>query len=148
MPVGGAETLLVNIIRRIDPNQIRTEVVCTKTRGPLGEPLADTFPVRSDLLDHKWDLCDLPRMVRLFHRRRADAVITVGAGDKFFQGRLAAWFAGVPATASALHSTGWPDGVGRMNRCLSPITDAWIAVAESHGEFLSQWENFRQNVFS
>jgi glycosyltransferase involved in cell wall biosynthesis len=29
-----------------------------------------------------------------------------------------------------------------MNRCSSPITDAWIAVAESLGEFLSQWEKF------
>ncbi|MDG2221127.1 MAG: glycosyltransferase [Rubripirellula sp.] len=142
MPVGGAETLLVNMIRRIDPNRIRAEVVCTKTRGPLGEQLANEFPVHANLLHHKWDLRVLPRLIRLFRRRRADAVITVGAGDKMFWGRLAAWFAGVPVIASALHSTGWPDGVGRMNRCLTPITDAWIAVADSHGEFLSQWEKF------
>lgn len=142
MPVGGAETLLVNLIRRMDPQSIRAEVVCTKSRGPLGEQLADEFPVHANLLRHKWDIRVLPRLVRLFRRRHADAVITVGAGDKMFWGRLAAWIAGVPVIASALHSTGWPDGVGRLNRRLTALTDAFIGVADSHGEFLSQWERF------
>src|SRR5262249_44354196 len=61
----------------------------------------------------------------------------VGAGDKMFWGRLAARAAGVPVVLSALHSTGWPDGVGRLNRLLTPITDGFIAVAPSHGEFLA-----------
>ncbi len=76
--------------------------------------------------------------------RRTDAVITVGAGDKMFWGRLAAWRAGVPVVASALHSTGWPDGVGRLNRLLTPITDAFIAVADAHGEYLVQRKRFPQ----
>jgi glycosyltransferase involved in cell wall biosynthesis len=41
---------------------------------------------------------------------------------------------------SALHSTGWPDGVGRLNRSLTPITDAFIAVAPSHGRYLIERE--------
>ena len=69
-------------------------------------------------------------------------MITVGAGDKMFWGRLAAWRAGVPVVASALHSTGWPDGVGRLNRLLTPITDAFIAVADAHGEYLVERERF------
>jgi glycosyltransferase involved in cell wall biosynthesis len=142
MPVGGAETLLVNMIRRFDPQRVRAEVVCLKTQGPLGEQLADEFPVHANLLTSKWDLRVLPRLVRLFRRRSADAVITVGAGDKMFWGRLAAWLAGVPVIASALHSTGWPDGVGRINRLLTSITDSWIAVAQSHGQFLVDWERF------
>jgi glycosyltransferase involved in cell wall biosynthesis len=55
-----------------------------------------------------------------------------------FWGRLAARRVGVPVILSALHSTGWPDGVGRLNRMLTPITDAFIAVAESHGNFLAE----------
>ena len=70
------------------------------------------------------------------------AVITVGAGDKMFWGRLAARLARVPVIASALHSTGWPDGVGRLNRMLTSITDAFIAVAKPHGEFLVDYERF------
>jgi glycosyltransferase involved in cell wall biosynthesis len=142
MPVGGAETLLVNLVRRLDRNQFLPELCCTKELGPLGEELAEEIPAFSHMLTHKTDLRVFPRLTRLLRWRRTDALITVGAGDKMFWGRLAAWRAGVPVIASALHSTGWPDGVGRMNRLLTPITDAFIAVAEPHGEYLVEREGF------
>lgn len=143
MPVGGAETLLVNLVRRLDPGRFAPEVVCLKDPGPLGELLADEgFPVHHGLLSGKYDLRVLPRLVSLMKQRRYGAVITVGAGDKMFWGRLAAKLAGVPVIAAALHSTGWPDGVGRLNRWLTGITDAFIAVAEPHGEFLVDFEKF------
>ncbi|MFG0264288.1 MAG: glycosyltransferase family 4 protein [Rhodopirellula sp. JB055] len=145
MPVGGAETLLVNLMRRMDPNEIQPEVICLKEPGPLGVEIADEFPVHSDLIGGKYDIAVLPRLARLMRRQNADAVITVGAGDKMFWGRLAAKMAGVPVIASALHSTGWPDGVGRLNRLLTRITDAFIGVAESHGEFLRTFEKFPPN---
>jgi glycosyltransferase involved in cell wall biosynthesis len=145
MPVGGAETLLVNMLRQMDPARVVPEVVCLKEPGPLGEQIADEFVVHSELLTGKYDLRILPRLVRLFHRRRTDVVVTVGAGDNMFWGRLAAHLAGVPVIASALHSTGWPDGVGRMNRLLTGMTDTFIAVADSHGEFLKDFEKFPAN---
>ena len=144
MPVGGAETLLVNMLDRFDAARTIAEVTCLKEPGPLGQQIAGRFAVHSGLLSGKWDCRVLPRLVRLFRRRRIDAVITVGAGDKMFWGRLAAWMAGVPVIASALHSTGWPDGVGRLNRLLTPITDAFIAVADSHGQFMRTHERFPQ----
>ena len=63
-------------------------------------------------------------------------------GDKMFWGRLAAKRVGAPVVLSALHSTGWPDGVGRLNRLLTPLTDGFIAVADSHGAFLLTQEGF------
>ena len=145
MPVGGAETLLVNMMRRMDDNMVRPEVVCLKEPGPLGEKICGEFPVHSHLLANKWDLSVLPRLSRLFHCRRADVVVTVGAGDKMFWGRLAAHIAGVPVIAAALHSTGWPDGVGRINRLLTGITDTFIGVADSHAQFLHDFERFPAN---
>lgn len=142
MPVGGAETLLANMMRRMDSAVMCPEVVCLKEAGPLGESIANEFAVHTDLLAGKWDIRVLPRLVRLMHIRETDVVVTVGAGDKMFWGRLAAHFAGVPVIASALHSTGWPDGVGRLNRRLTPLTDAFIAVADAHGQFLKEFEGF------
>jgi glycosyltransferase involved in cell wall biosynthesis len=143
MPVGGAETLLVNLVRRLDKRRFAPEVVCLKERGPLGERLAEEgYPVHHGLLSGKFDLRVMPRLVSLCRRRGIRAVVTVGAGDKMFWGRLAAKRAGVPVIASALHSTGWPDGVGRLNRWLTPVTDAFIAVAEPHGRFLVEFERF------
>jgi glycosyltransferase involved in cell wall biosynthesis len=142
MPIGGAETLLVNLVRRMDRRRFAPEIVCLKEKGPLGEELAAEMPVHSELLQSKFDLRVLPRLWKLMRRPRADAVITVGAGDKMFWGRLAAKFAGVPVVASALHSTGWPDGVGRLNRLLTRWTDAFIGVADAHAQHLVANERF------
>jgi glycosyltransferase involved in cell wall biosynthesis len=140
MRVGGAEMLTANIIRRLDRTRFAPELCCLKDRGALGEALADEVPVHSKLLAGKYDLRVWPRLTCLLDRRRIDVVVTVGAGDKMFWGRLAARRVGVPVIISALHSTGWPDVIGLLNRWLTPITDAFIAVAPSHGRFLIERE--------
>ena len=142
MPVGGAETLLMNLVRGMDRTRFLPEICCLKQPGPLGEALEAELSVHSRLIHHKYDLRVLLRLRKLFCQRQIDAVITVGAGDKMFWGRLAARLAGVPVVISALHSTGWPDGVGRLNRLLTPWTDAFIAVAETHARFLVELEKF------
>ena len=106
----------------------------------MGETLALEIPAHHGLLTRKTDVSVLWRLAGLMRRRRIDAVVTVGAGDKMFWGRLAARLAGVPVIASALHSTGWPDRVQFANRLLAPITDAFIAVAEPHGRYLAAHE--------
>jgi glycosyltransferase involved in cell wall biosynthesis len=138
MRIGGAEMVTADIIRRMDRSRFTPELCCLKDRGELGESLAHEVPVHHGLLSHKFDWRVWPRLTGLLKQRQIDAVITVGAGDKMFWGRLAARRVGVPVVLSALHSTGWPDGVGRLNRMLTPITDSFIAVAESHGAFLAK----------
>ena len=145
MPVGGAETLLVNLTRRFEKSRIRPLLGCLKERGVLGDELADEIPVFDHLIHHKYDVAVARRLRRLFLENEVDSVITVGAGDKMFWGRLAARGAGVPVILSALHSTGWPDGVGRLNRMLTGITDGFIAVANHHADFLVEFERFPQH---
>lgn len=142
MPVGGAEVLLQNLVQRFDRSRIIPEICCLKEKGELGEILSKEIPIHSNLLGGKYDLRIFWKLVRLFKKQKIDALVTVGAGDKMFWGRLAARFAGVPVITSALHSTGWPDGVGRLNRMLTPFTDAFIAVAKEHQRFLSEFEKF------
>jgi glycosyltransferase involved in cell wall biosynthesis len=140
MPVGGAEILLTEIIRRIDRSRFAPELCCLKRFDRLGEALAREIPAFTGLITQKYDVTVLWRLVRLLRRRRIDAVVTVGAGDKMFWGRLAARLAGVPVVCSALHSTGWPEHVEFSNRLLSPLTDAFIAVAEPQGCYLAESE--------
>jgi glycosyltransferase involved in cell wall biosynthesis len=138
MPVGGAETLLVELVRRMDRERFLPELCCLKRLDPLGEVLAREIPTFTGLLTHKYDVSVLWRLTRLMRRRRIDAVVTVGTGgDKMFWGRLAAWLSGVPVICSALHSTGLPDHVEFSNRLLAPLTDAFIAVAEPHACYLA-----------
>ena len=141
MPVGGAETLLVELIRRMDRERFSPELCCLKHYDVLGDALAGEVPAFTGLLSHKYDLRVLGRLTQLMRRRRTDAVVTVGTGgDKMFWGRLAGWLAGVPVICSALHSTGLPDHVEFSNRLLAPLTDAFIAVAEPHACYLAEHE--------
>ncbi len=142
MPVGGAETLLVNLLRKFRSTHVIPAIACLKEKGPLGTEIAREFSVTEHWLQSKYDVRVLPRLANHLRKEKIDAVISVGAGDKMFWGRLAGKLAGVPVICSALHSTGWPDGVGRMNRWLTPITDAFIAVAKPHGQFLTDFEKF------
>jgi glycosyltransferase involved in cell wall biosynthesis len=148
MTVGGAEMLLDQIIRRMDRQRFAPELCCMHHLGELGERLRDVVPVFSNVLKHKYDIPVVARLARLMRGRGADAVVTVGAGDRMFWGRLAAWRAKVPVVISALHSTGWPDRIGRLNRLLTPLTHAFVGVATSHGRYLVEQEGFpAQRVF-
>ncbi|HEY2827860.1 MAG TPA: glycosyltransferase, partial [Pirellulales bacterium] len=138
--VGGAETLLFNLLERLDRSRFAPELCCLKELGKLGEELAQHIPVHADLLKHKFDVRVLSRLTRLLRERQIDAVVTVGSGDKMFWGRLAAWRAGVPVVISAIHSTGWPDGITWLNRRLTSLTDAFVAVASRHAEHLMDEE--------
>jgi glycosyltransferase involved in cell wall biosynthesis len=141
MPVGGMESLLVELLRRLDRRRFAPELCCLKYRDRLGDMLAAELPVHTGLLAHKYDLRVLPRLALLLRRRKIDAVVTVGTGgDKMFWGRLAGFAARVPVICSALHSTGLPDRVDRLNRWLAPLTDAFIGVAEPHGRYLAEHE--------
>ncbi len=147
MPVGGAETLLVNLVRRLDRDRFAPSLCCLKAPGPLGETLADEIPTFHGLIHGKYDLGVAFRLAHFLRRQRCDAVVTVGAGDKMFWGRIAARLAGVPVVCCALHSTGWPDAVTRANRLrlLTRWTDAFIAVAAAHGRHLVEVEGFPAN---
>jgi glycosyltransferase involved in cell wall biosynthesis len=144
MPLGGAETLLVNLVRRLDRQRFLPSLCCLKAPGVLGESLRHEIPLFGGLIRGKYDLAVVPRLARLFRAERIDALVTVGAGDKMFWGRIAARIAGVPVVCCALHSTGWPDAVGRLNRSrlLARWTDAFIGVAAAHGRHLHAVERF------
>ncbi len=142
LPVGGAETLLLSLVERLDPARVLPEICCLKQPGALAKQAARLAPLHAGLIHSKYDLAVVPRLARLFRERRIDAVVTVGAGDKMFWGRLAARQAGTPVVISALHSTGWPDSIGRLNRRLTPWTDAFVAVAAGHARHLVEVEGF------
>lgn len=148
LPVGGAETLLVNLVRGLDKSLVQPQVLCLKEAGELGEQVASEVPLQSRMLGGKFDVRILSRLVSAFRKQQTDAVITVGAGDKMFWGRLAAKFAKVPVICSALHSTGWPDGVSKLNRMLTGITDGFIACAYNHARHMVENEGFpKSKVF-
>lgn len=144
--VGGAETLLVEIIRKMDRERFEPELCCLKQLAELGEVLAKEIPTHVGLLEHKFDYKVLGRLTNLLRSRKTDAVVTIGTGgDRMFWGRLAAWRADVPVILSALHATGYPMKVEPMNRMLAPITDGFIGCASTHSKYLVSGEKCPPN---
>ena len=72
MPVGGAETLLVNLVRRFDRNRITPMIGCLKEKGVLGEELASEIPVFENLINHKYDVGVATRLRKLFKEQQLD----------------------------------------------------------------------------
>jgi len=146
MPIGGAEKLLVELIRRLDRSRFSPELCCLKELGPLGEILAREVPTFSQIISNKFDFAVVHRLRSLIRSRKIDAIITVGTGgDRMFWGRLAAWLEGVPVICSAMHSSGLPNRVELLNRTLSAITDAFIAVAKPHARYIVNHEGCPAN---
>ena len=144
--VGGAETLLLEIIRNMDRERFEPELCCLKQLAELGEVIAKEVPSHVGLLQHKFDYKVLGRLTDLLRDRKTDAVVTIGTGgDRMFWGRLAAWRANVPVILSSLHATGYPMKVERINRMLAPITDGFIGCAPTHSKFLVAGEGCPRN---
>ncbi|HEY2895200.1 MAG TPA: glycosyltransferase [Pirellulales bacterium] len=144
MPVGGAEMMLANLMRRTDRDRFQPWLCCMRELGALGEVLAADIPTYYDLIRHKYDVGVLGRLTRLLRAEHIDALVTVGGGDTMFWGRLAARRAGLPAVLSAVGWTSVPDRIGRLNRLrvLTRSTDGLIAVAESHARHLREVVGF------
>lgn len=142
--VGGQESALVEIVRGFDRAKIRPVVACLKEAGELAARVrAAGIPLYSDLLSSKFDVRVLPRLVRIIRREKIRVVCTVGSGDKLFWGRLAGFVARVDGIVATLHKTRSADGrpvVEPLNRLLTPITDAFVAVARGAAEYLIREE--------
>lgn len=138
MGIGGAERLLVDLIRGLDPRRFKPALLCLKEPGPLAEQLAaDGVPVHGRLMRRRLDLTVISRLTRVLRQEQASVVCTVGTGgDRSFYGRLAAWRMGAPAIVSCPHSMGVPDRYELPNRLLGAITDAHIAVANLQKQYL------------
>lgn len=78
LEVGGAETMLLRLLERIDPNRYSSEVVSLTTRGPIGERIAALgIPVHAlGMRPNRPGFMAVARMVRLIRRLRPDVVQT------------------------------------------------------------------------
>jgi len=135
---GGVEGKLVAVVKRLDRSRFRPLVCCLHAGGKLAREF-DPDILCEGLLRAKGDVAILPRLIRLFRRERVQIVFTLGAYDAGWWGRWAAWMAQVPVIIMSLHRTDMLNGkpaVDPVNRLLTPITDAFVAMSERHRDYL------------
>lgn len=139
LPVGGAENVLVDIVRRLNPARYESLVCCIQAKGELsgeieklGVPLRCLGRMRSKRFDWR-AVRDLIRLVR----EERIAIVHSHLYHANLYGRIAAYLAGVPAVAHVHNVYGQPKLHRRLlNRLLARATARVIAVSDEIREDL------------
>jgi glycosyltransferase involved in cell wall biosynthesis len=130
LPVGGAENLLLSILKNLDPQRFQSLVCCIGERGALGERVID---MGTDLVElHRlrqggWDGAIVRELAALITKEKV-ALVHSHLYHANLYGRLAAAKAGVPAIVSVHNTYTKPKWHRRaINWYLSRHTSAIIA---------------------
>lgn len=147
--VGGAETLLVELLPRLAAAGFEVHVGCLDDRGPLFEALrGQGIPCHFIGRRRGLDLMALWRLHRLLRNLHID-ILNTHAFSAGLWGRLAAAMAGTPHVIATFHSVaGWsqPRKQFVCNRLLQPLTERFVAVSESVGRSLVEKEKTRPGL--
>ena len=142
--MGGLEKKLYDFVARIDKSHYRVTVCCFKHGGYLKKAFVDLgTPFYDRIQKHKYDIFALGRLMRILQRERIDLLYTVPHPNALILSHLAKLTGRVERVVVSIHGTGAENG-GRMFRAyqkpfLSGV-DRFIAVANSHGQYLSEVE--------
>lgn len=148
LSVGGAEILLLHLLRTLDPAVVAPRVLCLREVGALapdfraaGIPV-DVLPAAGGA---RGQLGRVARLVRYYRHHRTDAVlVTHHHRAALTLGRIAARLAGVRANLVAAHDM---DLTSVGKRCLPRrdvetlfLSSALVLLAESQGHYLHREE--------
>ena len=106
LPIGGAERMLLGVLRNLDPARFESEVCCIQDRGELATEVEDMgipLHVLGLMRSNRFDREAVAALRRLVRERRIDLVHCHLYHANLY-GRLAAWREHVPAIAS-VHNT-------------------------------------------
>lgn len=139
--IGGAEKQLVQLLKHLTRTRFQPVVVCIKEPGVLArEVSALGIPVYCRLLEKKYDLRVLFKLISIIKKEKVQILWARSTGDKMFWGRLAAKLVGVPVILASIHFMGAKGQkksiIGPFNKALTPITDRIIAVSENQKRYL------------
>ena len=142
--VGGTETVLTHLMRRMDRQRFRPVLCCLYEPGPLGTQLIlENREVVHSLGCRSWDPRILFRLAGLLRRERVAVLFIVNQPVTQLWGTLCGFLARVPVRVAAIRSTGKVHRV-RRRLWINRFTFRWMtrvtALSRTHKEYLVERE--------
>ncbi|MHA6795992.1 glycosyltransferase [Pseudonocardia bannensis] len=152
--IGGAEVLLLNLFRHLDPAVVRCRVICLKGLGAMGAEFeAAGFPVEVLGRGGRHDMRTVPRLMRRFRETGTDVVLVHHLHPApLTLGRIAARLSGRKSVVTP-HGM---DTVGYSGRRCLPrhdvetlfLSDAIVWLAPSQGSYFHREEGVGKRPWS
>lgn len=139
--VGGAEQLLLDLLRCLDRDRVAVSLVFLRDPGPIGrEVMALGLPAEHNVLRSRFDLTAPWRLASILKRQRTDVLLILNHFNALGYGVPAARLARVPAVVNWHHETKrrYPFHVLAMllRRLLHLGVDRVVAVARGHKDYV------------
>lgn len=147
LEIGGAERLLVSVIRNLNREKYKIVVCFLKGKGPLANEIRGMGVKVLDMkMRARFDLSVILKLVRLIKRENIDLVHTHLIRADIL-GALAAKLAGVPIIISTRHSFSgrWEECylVRKAYQVASNFMDKIITVSEAVKDRLAEWSGIK-----
>ncbi len=139
--LGGAERIFSHLVRGLNRDPFRVEVLALREPGPIGEELAASgLKVHSGLTGQgRVDPLLVHRIRRLLRRENYQVIYFLDHAHAVFYGTVASWRTDVRVRLMPVHTTGQWDGrpsLRRPIRIVRPALNRIIAIADAQKKYL------------
>ncbi len=142
LTIGGAEQLLLELLRNIDRQRFDLHIFFLREPGILGKEILQLgFPVSTGIIRSKFDLFGIFRLSKLLKENKIDVVFLINHLNTLFFGVLAAKLAGVRACINWENETYKKYPFHKLTmlgrRILHLGIDYVVAAAKGHGDYIA-----------
>ncbi len=145
LAIGGAEQLLLDLLKGIDPHRFLVSLLFLNDPGAVGRELLKLgYPATTHIAHHRFDLLSILRLARLFRRERTDILLLINHRNTIFLGAPAARLAGRVRVVNWQNETFRTYSGHRLTmvarRFFHPAIDKVVAAAAGHKDYLVHYE--------
>jgi len=145
LTIGGAEQLLLELLRHIDRQRFELHILFLREPGILGKEILELgFPVSTGIIHSRFDLAGAGRLARLLRDFQTDVVLLINHLNTLFYGVLAARLAGVRKCINWENETykRYPfHGLTMLGRRILHLgIGTVVAAAKGHGDYIAAVE--------
>jgi glycosyltransferase involved in cell wall biosynthesis len=151
--IGGAEQLLLELLRHIDRNRFDIHLFFLRDPGDLGHEILQLgFPAATRIIRSKYDIAGVHSLMQVFCRFQPHALLLINHLNTLFYGVIAGRLAKIPTIINWENETWrkYPFHTWTMfgRRILHLGVDKVVAAAKGHADYIARVEHIPSDKIS